>query len=293
MRKNVRTSRAAGVLISAAAYLGAAVVAVLVVRAAQLGHPLADLALGTGVATVVVFAVSVAADNSSIYDPYWSVQPLAIAVYYLWVGREQIDGRQIMVVVLVLLYSLRLTSNFYRDWPGLQKEDFRYVRFRERFRVAYWPVSLLGIHLFPTIMVYLGCLPLYAVARPDTNSLNWLDGVGATVTVGAIVLAFVADEQLRRFRLDPRNRNRVIARGLWSRSRHPNYLGEIATWWGLWLFALAAGPEWWWTAGGAAAITAMFTLVSIPMMERRVATMRSGYEDYRKQTPMLLVRLGR
>jgi len=280
-------------LISAVAYLGAAVVAVLVVRAAQLGHPLADLALGTGVATMVVFAVSVAADNSSIYDPYWSVQPLGIAAYYLWVGREQIDGRQIMVAVLVLLYSLRLTSNFYRDWSGLQKEDFRYVRFRERFGAAYWPVSLLGIHLFPTLMVYLGCLPLYAVARPDTNSLNWLDGLGMAVTLGAVLLAFVADEQLRRFRHDSNNRGRVMTGGLWSRSRHPNYLGEIATWWGLWLFALAAGLEWWWTVGGAVAITAMFVLVSIPMMERRVAAMRSDYEDYRKQTPMLLIRLGR
>ena len=69
--------------ISAATYIVALVVAVLVVRAAGLAHPLADLGLGTLVATVVVFAVSVAVDNSSIYDPYWSVQPLAIAGYYL------------------------------------------------------------------------------------------------------------------------------------------------------------------------------------------------------------------
>ena len=68
-----------------------------------------------------------------------------------------------------LLYALRLTSNFYRDWPGLQKEDFRYVSFRERFGKAYWPVSFLGIHLFPTIMVYLGCLPLYAVTRTGSR----------------------------------------------------------------------------------------------------------------------------
>jgi protein-S-isoprenylcysteine O-methyltransferase Ste14 len=70
-------------------------------------------------------------------------------------------------------------------------------------------------------------------------------------------------------------------------------LGEIATWWGLWLFALASGVEWWWTVSGAAAITAMFVLISIPMMERRVAARRSEYEEYRKHTPMLLVRLGR
>jgi steroid 5-alpha reductase family enzyme len=279
MREKISTARGPGRLISAATYIVALVVAVLVVRAAGLEHPLADLGLGTLVATVVVFAVSVAVDNSSIYDPYWSVQPLAIAGYYLWTGWEggtgEVDARQIVVACLVLLYALRLTSNFYRDWPGLGKEDFRYGSFRERFGRAYWPVSFLGIHLFPTIMVYLGCLPLYAVARPGAAGLGWLDGLGVVVTLGAVMLAFAADEQMRVFRSEPRNRGHLMRSGLWAHSRHPNYLGEVATWWGLWLFALAAGLEWWWTVVGAAAITVMFVFVSIPMMERRVLATRT------------------
>jgi steroid 5-alpha reductase family enzyme len=294
MRKNLRFSRRLGVLISAAAYLVALLAATLVVRAAGLGHPRADLALGTLVATVVVFLVSVAADNSSIYDPYWSVQPLAFAGYYLWTGWGHGAGigmRQVIVVSLVCLYALRLTSNFYRDWPGLGKEDFRYRSFRERFGRFYWPVSFAGIHLFPTVMVYLGCLPLYAVFRPETNGLNWLDWAGVLVVLGAIALAFVADEQLRAFRGLPANQGRVVGGGLWARSRHPNYLGEISTWWGLWLCALAAGGRWWWTMVGATAITVMFVFGSIPMMERRLLRTRAGYAEYREQTGMLAPRL--
>jgi steroid 5-alpha reductase family enzyme len=290
MRENIRASRSLGVLISAAAYVVALVAAVLVARAVDLGHPLADLGLGTLIATVVVFAVSVAVNNSSIYDPYWSVQPLAIAGYYLWTGRGHIDSRQIIVTALVLVYAARLTSNFYRDWPGLQKEDFRYVSFRRRFGKAYWPVSLLGIHLFPTIMVYLGCLPLYSVSRPGAAGVSWLDGLGIAVTLGAIALAFIADEQLRRFRSDPLNRGRVVDGGLWRVSRHPNYLGEVATWWGLWLFAMAAGARWWWTVAGAVAVTVMFVLVSIPMMERRMLATRPAYAEYRASTPRLFPR---
>jgi steroid 5-alpha reductase family enzyme len=293
MRKRRPTKRSAGVLISAAAYVLALAAAMLVVRAVDLGHPLADLGLGTLVATVMVFAVSVAVDNSSIYDPYWSVQPLVIAGYYLWTGWGRIDTRQIIVTVLVFLYALRLTSNFYRDWPGLSKEDFRYVSFRERFPRAYWPASFLGIHLFPTVMVYLGCLPLYAVTRADVAAFGWLDGAAAAVTLGAVAVAFVADEQLRRFRGAARTRGRVMRSGLWARSRHPNYLGEVSTWWGLWLFALAAGLEWWWTVVGAVAITAMFVFVSIPWMERRVLATRSEYVEYRDETPMLLPRPSR
>ena len=284
----MRTSRAAGVAISAAAYVAALAVAVLVVRATGVAAPLAQLALGTLTATAVIFVVSVAFDNSSMYDPYWSLQPLAIAGYYVWAGWGDLSGRQILVTVLVLLYALRLTSNFYRDWPGLAKEDFRYANFRRRFGRLYWPVSFLGIHLFPTVMVFIGCLPMYAIASRGADGLGWLDAVATLVTIGAIALAFLADEQLRGFRDNPANRGWCMRTGLWARSRHPNYLGEITTWWGLWLFALSAGPVWWWTGVGAAAITLMFVFVSVPMMETRALATRAGYEDYRRQTPMLL-----
>lgn len=292
-RVKYRDSRAFGVLVSVAAYVVAMVAAVFVARAAGLSHPLADVALGTLTATVVVFIFSVLADNSSIYDPYWSVQPLAIAGYYLWTGWGHLDARQTVVTVLVAIYAVRLTSNFYRDWPGLSKEDFRYVFFRERLGKAYWPVSFLGIHLFPTVMVYLGCLPLYVVSQRGTRGLGWLDGLGTAVTLGAVLLAFVADEQLRRFRADPRNRGAVVGGGLWAISRHPNYLGEVTTWWGFWLFAMAANAAWWWTGAGALAITVMFVFVSIPWMERRMLATRAGYAEYQAKTPMFVPRPSR
>jgi steroid 5-alpha reductase family enzyme len=284
----MRARRTVGRLVSGVTYVVALGAAVLVVDVAGASHPLAALGLGTLVATVVVFAASVVTDNSSMYDPYWSLQPVAIAGYYLWTGWGGLGARQIMVTILVVLYALRLTSNFYRDWPGLGKEDFRYAAFRARFGRAYWPVSFAGVHLFPTIMVYLGCLPLYAVTRSGAAGLNWLDAGRVVVLLGAIVLAFVADEQLRVFRSDPRNRGRSILTGLWAYSRHPNYLGEVATWWGLWLFGLAAGLVWWWTVVGAAAITALFVFASVPMMEKRALATREGYREYRERTPMLL-----
>jgi steroid 5-alpha reductase family enzyme len=292
MNHTLLMKRANGVAITVVGYVAALVLAVVAVRAAGLSAPLVQLALGTLVATVAIFALSVAVDNSSMYDPYWSLQPLVVACYYLWTGWTP-TGRQILVTVVMLLYSLRLTSNFYRDWPGLEKEDFRYVDIRRRAGRLYWPVSFLGIHLYPTIMVFLGCLPLFSIAQPDASELGWLDAAATLVTLGAVVLAFVADEQLRTFRRDGRNRGRPIPTGLWAHSRHPNYLGEIATWWGLWLFALAAGPRWWWTGVGAAAITMMFVTISIPMMEKRALATRAGYAEYRDRTPMLLPGLPR
>jgi steroid 5-alpha reductase family enzyme len=274
--------------VSGVTYLAAFAVAYAAVKAVGPLPALAEAAVGTLAATVLVFVVSLLADNSSLYDPYWSLQPLALMVYHLWTDRDGLSGREILVAVLVFLYAVRLTSNFYRDWQGLGQEDFRYVDFRHRFGRLYWPVSFWGIHLFPTVMVYLGCLPLYALARTKDSGLGWLDGLATVVMLSAVALAFAADEQLRRFRRDPVNRGRHIELGLWAYCRHPNYLGEILTWWGLWLFALACGLGWWWTGVGAAAITLMFVFVSIPLMERRAAATRVGYGAYRHLTPMLL-----
>jgi len=287
----VRTSKAAGVTASLCAYAVALAAAWLALRAASLHDPLAAVALGDAVATVVVFVTSMLVNNSSVYDPYWSLQPAAIAGYYLWLNSAHVGARVGLVAALVFLYALRLTSNFYRDWPGLSREDFRYVGFRSRFGDLYWPVSFVGIHCFPTGIVYLGCLPLFAVLKGGPR-LNWLDIVAAIVTLGAVLFAFAADEQLRVFRRDPVNKGGVMSDGLWRHSRHPNYLGEIVFWWGVYLFALAAGLRWWWTGIGALAITMMFVFVSVPMMERRQLATRDGYGEYAAETPALLPIVG-
>jgi steroid 5-alpha reductase family enzyme len=287
MIQKFRENKGASILVSIISYVVALVVAIAVARIFMPAHPLRVIAIGDLAATVTIFIISVIMNNSSMYDPYWSVKPAVIAGYYL-AAFPGAGPRGILVSALVLLYSLRLTTNFYRDWPGLVKEDFRYVSFRNQFPSFYWPVSFLAVHLFPTVMVWLGCLPLYAVFSSGEVPLNGFDLAGGIVLAGAVTLAFVADGQLRRFKETQANKGKTIDVGLWRLSRHPNYLGEISTWWGLLLFGLACGWQWWWTAIGAVVITAMFVFASIPLMEKRLLQSRPDYLDYRSRTPMLL-----
>jgi steroid 5-alpha reductase family enzyme len=102
------------------------------------------------------------------------------------------------------------------------------------------------------------------------------------------VVETVADNQMRAFTRDPANRGRTIDVGLWSRSRHPNYLGEITMWCGLWLFGLAADPTWWWTIAGPVVMVLLFETASIPMMEERSLQRRPEYADYQRRVPRLL-----
>jgi steroid 5-alpha reductase family enzyme len=94
------------------------------------------------------------------------------------------------------------------------------------------------------------------------------------VTAGAIGIETVADVQLRRFLARKGTEKPLIHEGIWKLVRHPNYLGEILFWWGLWLFGLAADPSWWCTVAGPVAITLMFVLISVPIMDRHLLASR-------------------
>lgn len=258
-------------------------------------HPLFVAAAADGVATAVVFAFSVRFNNSSVYDPYWSVAPLPIALY--WALGAQPGGpsrvRQIVVCLLVAVWAMRLTTNWALRWRGLGDEDWRYADRRRRHGRAYWVISLLGIHLMPTVLVYLGCLSLYPALASGTRPLRPLDLVAVLVTGGAIWLETRADAELRRFRLTQPDRGQLLSSGVWSWCRHPNYLGEVSFWWGLFLFGLAADPGQWWIVVGPLAMTGLFTLVSVPMMEQRMLARRPAYAAYQARIPSLIPRPGR
>lgn len=285
--------RARGLLVCAVAYLAATGAALLTARSMADSHPLLVLLAADVAATVVVFLFSLGADNSSIYDPYWSVVPPVIALY--WALRPEAAAdveRQVIVGGLVLAWAVRLTFNWIRRWEGLGWEDWRYTDFRTQWGRLYWPGSFFGIHLVPTLIVYLACLPLWPAMAVGPRPVGILDLLAALVTGGAIWLETVADRQLHRFLQGPA-RDRTLASGVWAWSRHPNYLGEVLFWWGLWLFGLGADPAFWWTVIGPLVMTALFVFISVPMIDRRMLARRPDYAARLERVPALLPRLVR
>lgn len=283
-------SRSRSFLYITLAYVAALAVAWLVVRAVAPAGPLIHtLAYADLAATLTVFAFSVIADNTSVYDPYWSVAPMVIAPFVAAHG-DAPAARVIVVCALVIAWGARLTYNWARGFTGLGHEDWRYVDIRHKTGRGYWPASLAALHLFPTVQVFLGCLPL-TVALTRARPLGWLDGVAALITLGALGVETLADEQLRAFRSAKKEPGAIMTTGLWARVRHPNYLGEIGFWCGLFLFALAADPSALWTGVGALAITVMFVAASIPMLDKRSIARRPAYAEHMKRVPALLPRL--
>ncbi len=260
-------------------------------------HPLLIALIADIGATLFIFLVSGIVENASTYDPYWSVAPIFVLIYFWQLNPEfpLLSLRQIIVMVLVLLWTFRLTGNWISTWRGWSHEDWRYAKFRQENPKLFWLINLTGIQLFPTIIVFMGCLSLWPIfTSPLTEGtssafpLHWGDYVGIIVTLGAIGLEFVADIQIHRFTKNAQNQGKTIKTGLWRVSRHPNYLGEILFWWGLYCFGLSANPSFWWVIIGPIMMIALFLGISIPMMEKRNLKRRSDYHLYQQSTSKLI-----
>lgn len=278
-----------GFALVGAAYAVALVAAFGVTRALGEAHPLWVVAAATSAATVAVFVFSAAVDNTSIYDPYWSLAP---AVIGLWLAlgpgaARQLDLRQVLALALVGLYALRLTYNWARGWAGLKHEDWRYAQLRAQTGRLYWVVSFGGLHFLPTVMTFLGALPLHAALVTGGGPLGALDWVAAGVTLAAIVIETVADEQLRGFRRRKDKDGAICDVGLWRYSRHPNYFGELLFWAGLFLFGVAAGGPLW-HGVGVVAMVALFLFASIPLAEKRSLARRPEYALHQRRVSVLV-----
>ncbi|MDX2166606.1 MAG: DUF1295 domain-containing protein [Deltaproteobacteria bacterium] len=276
-------------------WIGAAYAVALATAAATAAsgywtHPLAVAFAADLAATLAIFAFSRAFNNSSFYDAYWSVAPPIIALYFAARALPDASGaRQALVIALVFAWGIRLTWNWARGWHGLSHEDWRYVDLRASTGQWYWPVSLLGLHLMPTLQVFAGCLSLWPALGTGTRPLGVLDGLALAITGGAIWLEARADKELVRFRRSNPPRETILASGVWAWSRHPNYFGEMSFWWGLWVFGVAADPAWWLaTLIGPVGITLLFRFASLPLMETRMLSRRPAFAAHQRRVSMVV-----
>jgi steroid 5-alpha reductase family enzyme len=277
------------------AYAVAFGAALFAVQRSSLEGPLWVALWADVVATGVIFAFSLAFRNSSFYDAYWSVAPLPIAWY--WALNPEVVGvnpiRLGLVMFVLALWGARLTWNWTRGWTGLDHEDWRYVNIQAKTGALYWPASFFGIHLMPTLWVFLALLPVFVVMTRGLEPFGYIDILAFAVTLGAIWLEARADKELMHFRASKPGPEEFLQTGVWSWSRHPNYLGEMGFWWGLWLFGMAADPSAWWTIVGPVGITLMFRFVSLPMIETRMAERRPAFAEYATRSSLVLPRFGR
>ena len=278
-------TKSASIAIIAVIYLIAAFVGYLVFhRLKGAMSELWALFVADVVATIVVWFFGLVFKNVSVYDPYWSVAPPVM--FTAWaIYKSTFTLPVILLLVAIWYWGIRLTVNWAFTFKGLSHEDWRYTRYRETQSPFFFQITnFFGLNMMPTVLVFVAMLPGFGLfdAVSSANLLTWL---GFVICLMAATIQLVADTQIHRFR--ETHIGQYCDVGCWKHGRHPNYLGEISMWWGVWtMYASFYGLDWLIIA--PVAMTALFLFISIPMMERRQLQNKPGYAEYKKKTRMLI-----
>lgn len=238
------------------------------------------------VAFALLWALSVALRDASIVDVFWGPGFALVA----WTAFLQGDGagpRPWLAAGLTTLWGLRLGG--YLLWRNAgHGEDRRYRAMRRHHGARFVWVSAVTVFGLQGVLMWIVSLPVQAAAT-SRGGLGVLDALGVLLFGAGLLFESVGDWQLARFKADPANRGRVLDRGLWAWTRHPNYFGDFLLWWGL--FALAAAAGSWWTAVGPVAMSVLLMRVSgVTLLERGLARSKEGWSDYAARVPAFFPR---
>jgi steroid 5-alpha reductase family enzyme len=259
----------------------------------------ADFCLSAGVAAateVVVFLVAFGCSRilgrHSVVDVFWGLSFVAVAATTFATARGRSTGclgLQVTVLVLVAVWGLRLSGYLAIRQRG-GGEDPRYVWIMKgakgRHETAYALRTIYGLQM---VLAWIVSLPVTA-AMVGGPPIAWIAGVGVAVYAVGLTFEALGDAQLRRFKADPANAGRVMDRGLWSWTRHPNYFGDATVWWGVWIVAASSGLAVL-SVAGPIAMTWLLTSVSgRPLLEKSLSRSKDGWDDYVARTSSFLPR---
>jgi len=239
-----------------------------------------------------VWLLSLIKRDASIVDVFWGLGFVVVA----WLTFLQTDGylgRKILITLLTTLWGLRLAMHILiRDWG--HGEDRRYQAWRAQYGARFWWVSLFTVFGLQGVLLWAISLILQVGQMSAIPArLVILDFLGTIVWTVGFIFEAVADWQLYRFKADPENKGKVMKKGLWAYSRHPNYFGESLIWWGLFLITLAT-PGSFWTVISPMVITFLLLKVSgVTLLEKTIVDSRPEYRDYIESTSSFIPRLPR
>jgi steroid 5-alpha reductase family enzyme len=249
--------------------------------------PLALLASALAFALAAMLGLwllSLALRDASIVDIWWGPGIAAVTAVAFVLSPAGPHPRRTLLLALAALWALRLGGHLLWRNAG-RGEDPRYQAMRRHWGARFAAVSLVTVFCLQGVLQWVVALPLQlAQLAPGPERLGLLDAAGCALFAVGLLFEAVGDWQLARFKADPANAGRVMDRGLWRYTRHPNYFGDCAAHWGLFVVALTT-PLGWLGAIGPLAMTVLLLRVSgVALLERSIGRRRPAYSDYQRRT---------
>jgi steroid 5-alpha reductase family enzyme len=231
----------------------------------------------------LLWVLSVIIKNVSIVDLFWGMGFVIVNVFYFLMS-EDIQPRKVLLLVLVSIWGLRLS--IYLSIRNIGKgEDFRYQEFRRKYGPKrYWWISFFQTFLLQGLLIMIVSLPLLGIqASSYSDALNMIDVLGLFVWLIGFSFEAGGDYQLARFKKNPNNKGKVLDRGFWKYTRHPNYFGDSAVWWAYAIFCIAAGS--YWPIVGSVIMTLLIIKVSgVALLEKTLKDKKPQYREYIRKT---------
>jgi steroid 5-alpha reductase family enzyme len=227
----------------------------------------------------MLWLLSLRLRDASIVDIFWGAGfVISVWIYYM-LTPDGYPARKLLLAILVTIWGLRLSIHI-----GLRNlgkgEDPRYQKWRQEHGHK-WPLrSLFQVFLLQGFLMWVIGAPLLAGQYfPEPPRLTWLDSLGAAVWLVGFFFEAAGDWQLTRFKANPANKGKLLTSGVWRYTRHPNYFGDAAQWWGFYLIAVANGG--WWTLFSPLIMTLLLRFVSgVALLESSMRSARPGYAEY-------------
>lgn len=235
-----------------------------------------------------LFVLALLKKDNSIVDIAWGPGFLLVAglTFFFWRGAT---ARQLLANALVCVWGLRLAVHIALRNRG-RGEDFRYANWRRTWGRWFVPRSFLQIFLLQGALMLVVAYPVVLINRPGGGEgLGALDALGAALWVAGFAFEVIGDAQLRAFKRDPANKGKIMDRGLWRFTRHPNYFGEALMWWGIFAIALTV-PGGWRAIVSPVVITGLLLRVSgVTLLEKKYAG-NAAYAEYIRRTSAFIPR---
>lgn len=228
-----------------------------------------------------VFLAALLKKDNSIVDIAWGPGFILVALVMFFL-RPGFEVRHILISVLVTAWGVRLATHIYLRNRG-RGEDFRYAKWRKDWGRWFVPRTFLQVFMLQGIFMLIISCPIILVNRSGARGLTPLDALGGLLWLTGFLFEAVGDYQLKKFKHKPESKGRIMTTGLWKHTRHPNYFGEAALWWGIWLVALSVRGGW--IAIGSP-LTIGFLLLNVSgvtMLEKKYAG-NEEFADYARRT---------
>ena len=237
---------------------------------------------------IAVFLIARLLGRLDSVDAAWGGAFIVAALGSWLVGPSASFGMtvQTMILVLVCLWGVRLTAHIMRRL-ATHTEDKRYVALRRQWQGRVWTNAFFRIFILQGLLATVISIAVIHINFSAPQPLGgWAIGGGLIWLVG-FLFETIGDRQLKRFLANPKNRGKIMDRGLWRYTRHPNYFGEVTQWWGIAVIAFATPFGW---VGLLSPIVIMYLLLfvsGVPLTEKAFED-RPGWDDYKKRTSAFL-----